>query len=320
MKQTRTTSRRRWRIARLMAVWLAGCAGAVSAAPDISCFTTIAPAADLIERVGAGAVDVEVLVPSGQNPHTYSPKPRTMTQLARSQIFFAVGLPLEDRLIQKVRSTKANLEIIQLDRGIDKRIMGDKHKHEHEHEHEHEHGTEHGRAGDHGHHHGHGQGADPHIWLSPVNAGIMADTIAEALIEADPQRAKLYRRNLEQLQENLDEVHREIQQLLKPLKGKTFYVFHPAFGYFGDTYGLEERAVEISGRSPKPRELRSLIQQAKRDNVRVLFVQPQFDTDSARTIARAINGSVVPLDPLDEDLLENFRTIARNLRESLADD
>lgn len=309
MMQARKRAGRRWRIVKLMAAWVFGCAAAVSAAPEITCFTTIAPAADLIERVGQGAVDVEVLIPAGQNPHTYSPKPKTMTRLARSRLFFAVGLPIEDRLIQKVRSTKANLKIVRLDRGIDKRMMEDD---------EHEHGKEHGHA--HGEGHGDAQGADPHIWLSPVNARIMAGTIAEALIEADPEREVLYRRNLGQLQESLDEVHRDIQQLLKPLKGKTFYVFHPAFGYFGDTYGIEERAVEISGRSPTPRELRSLIQQAKQDDVHVLFVQPQFDSSSARAIARAIDGSVVPLDPLDRKLLENFRTIARKLRESLADD
>ncbi|MFW6367301.1 MAG: metal ABC transporter solute-binding protein, Zn/Mn family [bacterium] len=316
-----------------MAVCFLGCAGAVSAAPKFTCFTTIAPTADLIERVGQGTVNVEVLVPDGQNPHTYSPKPKAMTRMARSRIFFAVGMPIENRLIQKVRSTKANLKIVRLDRGIEKRGMDhDEHKQDEEHGQEHGHGDDHDHEhedGDgqdhrdedrHDHDHEHGQGADPHIWLSPVNAGIMAKTVAEALIEADPEHAELYRRNLEQLQKDLDEVHREIKQLLHPLKGKTFYVFHPAFGYFGDTYGLEERAVEISGRSPTPRELRSLIQQAKRDDVRVLFVQPQFDSSSSRTIARAIGGSVVPLDPLDRNLLENFRTIARKLRESLADD
>lgn len=326
------TGRRVWILPALGALWALS---SVAAADRISCFATIPPAADLVERIGGDAVKVHVLVPAGQNPHMFSPKPRTMVNLARSRIYFAVGLPFEDRIIKKVGSTDADLTIVRLDKGIQKREMEDDHGgHGHQHEEhgheedEHDGGSAHEAGhGDHGHdghaHHGHHEnrhGLDPHIWMSPVNAIRMARAIANALAEKDPERAELYGENLEELEAEVRTVHEQIDEVLKPFRGRSFYVFHPAFGYFGDTYGLKERAVEISGRAPTPRELRNLIHRAKKEGVRILFVQPQFDAASARTIARAIDGSVVRLDPLSKDLLKNFQTIARKLRSSFVNE
>ena len=98
---------------------------------------------------------------------------------------------------------------------------------------------------------------------------------------------------------------------------KKFFVFHPAFGYFARAYGLEQVAVETGGREPSPKQLATLINQAKHEKVKVIFVQPQFSSKTARTIAKAISGVVIPIDPIDKDYLKNLETISEKINEAL---
>ena len=159
---------------------------------------------------------------------------------------------------------------------------------------------------------------DPHVWLSPPEIKIQARNIARALREADPEREEAYEANLEDFLREVDEVHDRLREALAPYRGRTFYVYHPAFGYFARSYGLEQKAVETGGRGPTGRELLSLIEQAREENVRVIFVQPQFRSDSAETIADAINGVVISLDPLAEDVLSNLLDIGDRVGRALS--
>jgi zinc transport system substrate-binding protein len=104
---------------------------------------------------------------------------------------------------------------------------------------------------------------------------------------------------------------------LGPLKGREILVFHPAFGYFAERYGLTQRAVESEGKEPGPRQLAALIDTARERGVRVVFVQPQFSRSSAEKIAEAIGGAVVPMDPLASDYLANLERMATEVRKAL---
>jgi len=95
------------------------------------------------------------------------------------------------------------------------------------------------------------------------------------------------------------------------------FVFHPAFGYFADAYGLQQIPVETMGRSPKGKELSAIIKLAKQENARVIFVQPQFDRQAARKIADAINGAVVSINPLAYDYLNNMEQMANTIADAL---
>ena len=92
--------------------------------------------------------------------------------------------------------------------------------------------------------------------------------------------------------------------------GETFYVYHGAFAYFADAYGLEQKAIEVTGRSPTPKQLAALAGQAKEEGGTIVFVQPQFDQSSAVSLAETIGGTVQELDPLEKDVIGNLRTIA----------
>ena len=94
-------------------------------------------------------------------------------------------------------------------------------------------------------------------------------------------------------------------------------VFHPAWGYFDDAYGLQQVPIEIEGKDPKPAQLKSLIQHARESDIKVIFVQPQFSTKSASVVAREIGGQVVLVDPLAENWMANMREVAAKFKAAL---
>ena len=93
--------------------------------------------------------------------------------------------------------------------------------------------------------------------------------------------------------------------------------FHPAWSYFAREYGLEQLPIEVEGKAPNPANLKKIIDIARKENIRIIFVQEQFDTNSARAVAAEIGGQVVKIDPLGLDWLENMRRIAQTLGDAL---
>jgi len=249
-------------------------------------FVSILPQAYFVERVGGTHVEVEVLVGPGQSPATFEPAPQQMTKLSQTSVYFSIGVPFEKRLVEKIQATLTNLRIIDTRQGIKLRTMQDEH---------------------------HGGSSDPHIWLNPNLVKIQATTICDELCRLDPQNAAEYRKNLKAFKTDLHEVDTRIAQMLAPLRGRKFYVFHPSFGYFADAYGLTQVAVEMEGKEPGAKELASLINQAIEDSVKVIFVQPQFSARSTKAVAEAIGGVVVLIDPLAKDYLQNLEDIAEKI-------
>lgn len=265
---------------------------------------SVLPHASFVERVGGEHVDVTVLVGPGQSPHAYDPTPRQLQALSSCRIYFRAGIDFENALVPRVEKLFRDLRIVDLRSGVELRKMTAAEATAHAHE-----GDPHADCA-------HEAGApDPHTWLSPLNARIQARTIADALIELDPPRADLYRRNLDAFLAELDAVHSEIAAALAPLRGREVFVYHPAFGYFLDAYGLRQVPVEIDGKEPSARQLASLIDRAKDAGVKVIFVQPQFPTKAAQAVAEAIGGAVVPLDDLAKDYIANLREIAAKIQE-----
>jgi len=287
-------------------------------------FVSIPPQAYLVERIGGRHVTARVLVQPGQEPHTFEPTPRQVMALGRAKLFLAVGLPFETRLLAKIRSARQQFTVVDTTEGITKRKMASHRHPSHTQPSEHAPHAE-GHQDDreaheqHGHHHhkAAAAGDDPHVWLSPPLLLTMARNVARALQQADPGHAAVYEQNLAALTKDIEATHQQVGEVLAPYKGKSFYVFHPAFGYFGDAYGLRQEAVEIQGKSPTPRQLARLVAKARADNVRIIFVQPQFDPKSAEAVAKAIGGTVVAIDPLAHDVLGNFSRMATKIKAAL---
>jgi zinc transport system substrate-binding protein len=342
----------KWKITVLFAIWLilvpfsvvfggggregtsdtaGGSSGAdtgAAAGGTVDVFVSILPQKYLAEQVGGGLADVEVLVKPGQSPHAYEPSPSQMVALGKADILFTVGVEFEKALLPKIRSNLPDLEIVAANRGIEyRRMHGDGEPHGHgedadAHDGEHDTGADSGGAEEHDEHDGHEEheetGRDPHVWLSPENGKIIARNMRDAFIDIAPAHRSAFEENYRTLAEKIDRVDAELEETLRPLRGGILFVFHPAFGYFAEEYGLEQAAIEVEGHEPGPRELEKIISRAKERGVRVIFVQPQFSKKSAEAVARSIDGAVIPIDPLAYDWLDNLKRIGEKVKQGLS--
>ncbi len=276
------------------------------AAPSrMTVFVSILPQSYFLERIGGDRVRVEVLVGEGQSPHAYEPTPKQMARLSEARALFLIGVGFERGLTKKIGRSHGNLLLVETQQGVPTRTLA---------------GYDHGEDG---HSHGPrraGRAAatpDPHIWMSPRLAKIVARNIHDALCRLDPAHVQQYALNLKSFQDDMERVDARISRSLAPLQGRKMYVFHPAFGYFADAYGLIQVPIEIEGKEPGARQLADLIDRARADGVRVIFVQPQFSSKSAAVVATSIGGVVVPINPLSREYLANLETIASAVEQGL---
>ncbi|WDP91517.1 MAG: zinc ABC transporter substrate-binding protein [Desulfobacter sp.] len=291
---------------------------AVYAGTPLKIHVSILPQKYFVERIAGQLAMVDVLVKPGKSPATYSPTPNQIRSLSAADVYFSIGVPFENGFMHKVESIAPNVKLVDCRQGVHMREMAahvhDGEHHEEGHKHEGGHDDENGEGhGD----HGKAAGKDPHIWMSPLLVKHQAGIILDSLKNLDPANAAAYNENYNGFVRELDTLHHTLSELLAPYKGETLFVFHPAFGYFADTYGMHQVAVETMGKAPKGKDLAAIIKRAKKENARVIFVQPQFDTNAAETIASAIKGHVISINPLAYDYLSNMQAMARVITRNL---
>ena len=188
-------------------------------------------------------------------------------------------------------------------------------KHEHHNEDKHEDHKNHEHKEEKHDEHEH-VGLDPHIWLDPISVKIQAKNIYEAMIKIDSANSEFYKTNYEEFIKELDTLDTDIKTLLTPHKDKAFMVFHPSWGYFAKRYELEQISIEIQGKEAKPNELVELIEEAKKHDIKIVFVSPQFSQKSAQTISKNIGANVVVIDPLSDNWNENLLNVAKQIANS----
>ena len=128
----------------------------------------------------------------------------------------------------------------------------------------------------------------------------------------------VYQANYKAFLEELKILNMEIQRILQTTDQNTrFMVYHPSWGYFAQSYGLEQIPIELEGKKPSPRKLLQLIKDARKNGIKVIFVQPQFSEKSAETIAAAIGGKVIFADPLAEDWANNLLRVGEKFKSAI---
>ena len=283
----------------------------VSSAASLRVFVSVVPQQTFVERLGGDVIEVEALVKPGFSPHTYEPTPSQIARLADADLFVGIGLPFEAAWTARMRAANPSIRIVDLSAGIKRRQIE---AHEDDAEHQKPDGLAASATGD-SESRGDGAGSesDPHLWTSPVLVSRMLIPLAAALTDLDPAHASDYAARLASFQADLAALDREIRATLSHLKQRRFMVFHPAWGYFADAYGLSQIPIEKDGKEPGPRSLGALIEQAHRERVKVIFVQPQFSRKAAEQVARGIGGRVDVIDNLSPDYLGNLRRVARSI-------
>ncbi len=271
---------------------------ASSQAAELRVAVSIPPQKWLVEQIGGNLVSTEILLDAGQSPHSFIPAPKQIARLFNADIYFLIGMAFEQRVLNKIKKSKNHPEIIDTTVSIKRISM--------------QHGD--GKPCPCCSPHPTGDGLDPHVWMNLANLQIMAEVMAETLSSADPENINIYKNNLQKLTVLLNQSDEEIGRVLQPLKGESFFVFHPAFGYFAHAYGLKQEAVEVEGKSPTPKQLTALVRKIKDSGVKVIFVQPGFDRKNAQIIANAIDGNLVTINPLAENVLATMRSMAEEIR------
>ncbi len=263
---------------------------------NIRVVTSILPLQFFVDRIGKERVESSVMVPPGGNPHSYEPSPGQMVELGQADLFVKAGSGVEFELEWMERFTELypSLAVCNSSEGIRLRHMG--------------------AYNDGHHHHGH---LDPHVWLSPANAVMIASNIADAFIRLDPDGAAFYRKNLDTLTEELNGLSAWIRQQLQRVKHRSFLVFHPAWGYFAEEFGLRQIAAEAEGKELTPSSLVNVIGLARESDIRVIFVSPQFSQAQASAIAAEIDGVTEVVDPLSVAYIDNLRQATRAFATSM---
>ena len=259
----------------------------------IAVYASVMPQADIMQRIGGELVEVGVLIGPGQDAHTYDPSPREIERLAAAELLFTTGLEYESRIVGTLERSARGVRIVDLAQGVELRQLE---SHYHDPSVPHSHDNEPG---------------DPHIWLGPSEVRRQAQTIRDAFIAARPAWEKQFRQGHERFLAEVDEIERELEELLAPMRGSTILVYHPAFGYFTDHFGITQLAVEAGGREPSPRRLEKTIELALEAGVEVVFTQPEYDDVASRAVARAIGARTVAISDLGDDWSQLMREIGQ---------
>ncbi len=241
---------------------------------------SIAPQKFFVSKITGSDNNISIMIPKGSSPATYSPKPSELKALKKASIYFTIGVPFEKNWLERFRSINPDLKIVDTTKGI-KKI-----------------------------------GKDPHVWLDPNLVKIIAKNIATTLEKEDPKNSKKYQQNLQKFKKELDEIDKKIREITSKVKVKNFIVYHPSFGYFASSYGLNQVAIENEGKKPSLKYELEIINYAKKHNIKTIFVSPAFSQKEAKFIANRVGAKVVVIDHLAKDWDRNILKIARSFEKN----
>ena len=244
---------------------------------------SIVPQATFLEKVCGDNFEIITMVPAGASAETYETTPSQMQALQDAEIYFSIGVPVEENSI--LPSVTEKTKIISL-HSISEEVFPEV--------------TIDGER-------------DPHIWLSPKRVTVMINAIAETLTEIDPENREFYMTNAEKYCDELTRLDGEINELLKEKNNRKFIAFHPAFGYFANDYSLTMYALEEHGKEADAKHMAEMIDLAKKEKIKVIFYQAETSGHQAQAFAEELKGKAVCLEPLAADYTENLKKMATTL-------
>ena len=258
---------------------------------------SILPQKYLVEKIAGDYLQVNVMIPPGMSPETCDLSTEQLKKLYDSDICFTIGhLPFELTHLAPVVKQRKDIRIINHSEGI--KLLSGSCGHQHHNGHEH-------------------SGVDPHIWSSPRYVAQMAQQIFKALSEQYPTQKEKFEEGYKTLAKEIETVKEKADSALNEKRGSMFLIYHPALTYLADDYGLQQVAIENEGKEPNPAHLKHIIDLAKEKNIRIIFIQSQFDKNNALSVAKEIGGEVIPIDPLAENWTEEINKLIKVLQEKL---
>jgi zinc transport system substrate-binding protein len=257
---------------------------------------SIAPYKYFVDQIAGDDFKVNVMVPAGSDPHVYEPVPEQISKLRRSVAYISNGyLGFEMNWLDRFYETNRSMKRLSLGDKIEPLNS-----------------TEH-------HEGNHVEGADPHYWVSPKCAMIMALSLKDFLTGINPSHKLKYETNYQALLLKIEALDSLAQGLFSGERVRSFMIYHPNLAYLARDYGLEEIPVEYEGKEPPPSRMRELIDLARKDGLKTIFVQREYDTKNAKAIAGEIGGEIKIIDPLSEEWLKATTDIINAVHVSLTE-
>lgn len=243
---------------------------------------TIEPQRYFAEHIAGDKFSIHSVVPSGQSPEVYDPTPQEMLRTGKSRAYLRMGyLGFEQVWMKNIQENNPKMQVFDLSEGIDL-IKDDEEDVDDEHN-----------------HHQHSGGIDPHTWSSIKGAKMIAKNTLNAFITLDKESEDYYRHNYESLMAEIEAAEAFIHRQLDTLTHRAFIIYHPALTYFADEFNLVQFCIEMDGKEPSPVQLKTLVDMAKEHQVKVVFVQQEFDRKNAERIAEETSCRLVTINLLD---------------------
>ncbi|WP_145011383.1 zinc ABC transporter substrate-binding protein ZnuA [Pseudomonas oryzihabitans] len=272
----------------------------------VKVLTSIKPLQLIAAAIQDGIGEPAVLLPPGASPHHYALRPSDLRQVRDATLVYWIGPGLEAFLPAVLKERQGPSVAVQDLPGLHLRRFGAEHEHEHgDDDHAEAHGDEPGHAQgsepEYAHDHDHRPGSlDAHLWLAPANARVIATRLAADLSQADPANAARYAANLKAFEAQLAAKDQALRAQLAPLAGKPYFVFHEAFDYFEEAYGLAHRGVFALGADVQPgaRHVAAMREELKAAGPTCVFTEPPLQPKIATTLSSGLPVTLVELDPL----------------------
>jgi len=268
----------------------------------IQVITTILPLSEFVTSVGGQYVTCRVMIPPGASPHTFEMTPGQMQQISDADLYVMVGsgIEFEDQWMERLQEINPGMKIINASAGLT--FLPGSDDHEHEHNQGYDNATiplpdENGRH-------------DPHVWLSLTNAITMVNEISSGLSKADPSHGSFYEGNRDIYTSRMQYIDQQIKEMMTNTTVSAVMVTHPSFQYFCRDYGIRQISIEEDGKEPTPGHLKDLVQTARENDIRVIFVEPEYSDAGAQAVAKEIGAKIIQVDPLPEKYLQNMNLIA----------
>ncbi|MBJ7556143.1 zinc ABC transporter substrate-binding protein ZnuA [Marinomonas spartinae] len=296
----------------LMALSVSMLSPMVLAKPTV--VTSIKPVSMVVAAIAGDRANIEQIVSSTASPHDFAMRPSDLRKIGQADVVVWVGESLErflEKPLENVGKEKSSIEWLTLN-GMTLENFAKDHDHGDEEDHEHmeevDHHEDDHHDEDHGEHHHdeghHHEGVNPHVWMSPNNAKVLAEAVTKRLSKLDATNASYYQANLQAFETKLAATDAQIKKAMQAVHGVPYIVFHDGYGYFEHHYGLNHAgAITVSPeRQPSAKKVAELREEITEHKVKCVFSEPQFSPAIVKTLLSGTKVNTAVLDPLGSDI------------------
>ena len=259
---------------------------------------TIPPVAWFVEEIAGDDFKINVMLPPGADHHIWEPLPAQINSLSGSEALIVNGrLGFEETWMKRFLQVNPDISILDLSRNIDLITSGaDAEAASRDHK-------EHMHAGD-----------DPHFWMSPAEAVIMAEEITGFLSGLNPGSSEKYEAAYRSLADSISVLDSLVRKAVGSMNNREVLIYHPALAYMARDYGFVQVSFEDEGKSPSPARMKELIDMAREKEIKTIFIQAEYDVRNAESLAKESGAELVVINPMNREWPNAVIEVAAALR------